>query len=68
MSRIVKEVEEGQRKEGRERATSIDNEKIMVQEMWQCIKVNVNWPNAIIKSKNIAASTILYSKDLQWNG
>ena len=33
MSRIVKEVEEGQRKERRERATSIDNEKIMVQEM-----------------------------------
>ena len=35
MSRIVKEVEEGQSKEGREseRATSIDNEKIMVQEM-----------------------------------
>ena len=51
MSRIVKEVEEGQRKEGRERATSIDNEKIMVQEMWQCIKVNVDWANAIIKSK-----------------
>ena len=33
MSRIVKEVEEGQRKEGRERVTSTDNEKIMVQEM-----------------------------------
>ena len=33
MSRTVKEVQEGQRKEGRERATSIDNEKIIVQEM-----------------------------------
>ena len=64
MSRIVKEVEEGQRKEGRERATSIDNEKIMVQEMWQCIKVNVNWANAIIKSK--IHNSILQRLAMKW--
>ena len=64
MSRIVKEVEEGQRKERRERATSIDNEKIMVQEMWQCIKVNVNWANAIMKSK--IHNSILQRLAMKW--